>query len=148
MATLEVRMMEGMGALAVDTKERGRQLTARLLADREEREARLSVKLLTMDGIETELTQKGQCEQKQWEDLAGLMRLRQEDTRAVKQAVDNITAERRRRRRVRERQCRSQCQRETPICPVCQPTSRGDRERSTLPGQRTSRQSVQCRGRS
>jgi len=59
-AALEARMMDGIGVLAAEN-EREVRMAAGLLADAEQREKRLAMKLLAMDGIKTELTQKGRC---------------------------------------------------------------------------------------
>jgi len=69
------------------------RLDAGLRADAEAREARLTTKLLATEAIEAELAQRAQWEVKQWEDLVGVMRLRREDLREVKQAVEGIAAE-------------------------------------------------------
>jgi len=90
---LEARITEGMGARAADENEREVRAAARLLADAEEREKRLAVKLLAIDAIETELTQKGQWELKQWEDLAQVLQARRRDIREVRQAVDSLASE-------------------------------------------------------
>jgi len=91
---LEAWMMEEMGVLAADENEKEVRAPARLLADVEERELRLAVKLFTMDTIEMELTQKGQWELKQWEDLARvLVEARRRDIREVRQAVDSLASE-------------------------------------------------------
>jgi len=103
-ALLDGKMLEGMAAmvadangrtakLLADAEEREKRMSATLLADAEEREKRLAVKLLATEAIEKELAQRAQWEGKQWEDLAGVMGLRREDIREVKQAVDNIAAE-------------------------------------------------------
>jgi len=65
----------------------------RLLVDAEEREKRLAVKLLALDTIETELTQKGQWEMKQWEDLARVLEARRREIRELRQAVDSLASE-------------------------------------------------------
>jgi len=83
-AMLEARMMEGMGARVGDENEREVRAPARLLADGEEREKRLAEKLLAIDAIETELTQKGQWELKQWEDLARVLEARIKDIQEVR----------------------------------------------------------------
>ena len=97
---LEGRMMEGMAALAADADARAarmkvevERLEVGLRADAGEKEARLMAKLLAVDAVEQELAEKAKWEVKQWEDLAGLMRLRREDIKEVKQAVDAIGAE-------------------------------------------------------
>jgi len=97
---LQGRMMEGMAALAANADARAARMMAEverlevgLQADAEEKEARLMAKLLVVDAMEQELAGKAKWEVKQWEDLAGLMRLRREDIKEVKQAVDTIGAE-------------------------------------------------------
>jgi len=97
---LEGRMMEGMAALAADADARAarmkvevERLEVGLRADAGEKEVRLMAKLLAVDAVEQELAEKAKWEVKQWEDLAGLMRLRWEDIKEVKQAVDAIGAE-------------------------------------------------------
>jgi len=89
-AVLETWMMEGIGSLAAEENEREVRMAAGLLADAEQREKRLAVKLLTIDGIETELTQKGQWEIEQWKDLARLLEARRRDIGEVKRAMDNL----------------------------------------------------------
>jgi len=89
---LEAWMMEGLGARGADENEREVRVAAGLLADTEEREKRLAVKLLAIDAIEMELTQKGQWELKQWEDLARVLEARR-DIREVRQAVDSLASE-------------------------------------------------------
>jgi len=89
-AALEAQMMEGIGSLAAEENEREVRMAAGLLADAEQREKRLAVKLLAIDGIETELTQKGQWEIEQWKDLARLLEARRRDIGEVKRAVDNL----------------------------------------------------------
>jgi len=90
---LEVRMMEGMGARGADENDREVRAAARLLADAEESEKRLAVKLLALDAIETELTQKGQWELKQWKVLARVLDARGRDIWEVRQAVDSLASE-------------------------------------------------------
>jgi len=85
---LEGRMMEGMAAIAANANEG----SAKLLADAEEREKRLAVKLLAMDSIELELTQKAKWEIKQWENLGVMMRSRRKEIKEIKQEVDGIAA--------------------------------------------------------
>jgi len=64
--------------------------SARLLADAEVREERLAVKLLAMEGIESEFAQKGKWEIKQWEDLGVMMRSRRKKIKVIKQVVDAV----------------------------------------------------------
>jgi len=66
---------------------------ARLLADAEEREKRLAMKLLAVDAIKRELTQKDQWELKQSEDLARVLEARRRDIREVRQVVDSLASE-------------------------------------------------------
>jgi len=89
-AVLEVRMMEGIGSLAAEENEREVRMAVGLLVDAEQREKRLAVKLLAIDGIETELNQKGQWEIEQWKDLVWLLEARRRDIGEVKRAVDNL----------------------------------------------------------
>jgi len=89
-AVLKGRMMEGMGVLAADENEREARTVARLLADAEVREKRLAVKMLTMEGIQSELVQKARWEIKQWEDMARLLDARRKDIGEVKRTVDKI----------------------------------------------------------
>jgi len=90
---LEAQMMEGMGARGANENEREVRAAARLLAHAEEREKRLALKLLAIDAIETELTQKGQWELKQWDDLARVQEARRRAIREVRQAVDSLASE-------------------------------------------------------
>jgi len=92
-SALEAQMTEGREARAADENEREVRAAARLLADVEEREKRLAVKLLALDAIETELTQKGQWEMKQWEDLARVLEARRREIRVQRQAVDSLASE-------------------------------------------------------
>ena len=89
-ARLEARMMEGMGARAAEEKEREIRAAARLLADAEEREERIASRLLALDAIETELTQKGQWEIKQWTDLAALLERRRVEIREIAEMVARL----------------------------------------------------------
>jgi len=92
-SVLEARMMEGREARAANKNESEVRAAARLLADMEEREKRLAVKLPTLDAIETELIQKGQWEMKQWEDLARVLKARRREIRELRQAVDSLASE-------------------------------------------------------
>jgi len=58
----------------------------------EEREKRMAVKLLAMDSIELELTQKAKWEIKQWEHLRVMMRSRRKEIKGIKQEVERIMA--------------------------------------------------------
>ena len=91
-ARWDARLVEGLSAVMVEAGKREEKLAARLLADAEEREKRLAMELLSIKAIETELAQRARWEEKQWEDMAGLMRLPREDTKKVKRVVDGITA--------------------------------------------------------
>ena len=90
---LEARMTEGREARAANKNESEVRAAARLLADAEEREKRLAVKLPALDTIEMELTQKGQWEMKQWEDLARVLKARRREIREMRQAVDSWASE-------------------------------------------------------
>jgi len=89
-AGLEARMMEGMGARAAEEEEREKRAAVRLLADAEEREKRIASRLLALDAIETELTQKGQWEIKQWTDLAALLERRRVEIREIAEMVARL----------------------------------------------------------
>jgi len=82
-------MMEGMVAGVADADSRERAI----MADAEEREKRVAVKLLATEAIEMELGQKARWELGQWEKLDGLMELRREDLRKLMGTVDGIAAE-------------------------------------------------------
>jgi len=92
-SALEAWMAEGREAQAADENERKVRAATRLLADAEEKEKRRSVKLLAIDAIETELTQKWQWEMKQWEDLARVLEARRRDIREIRQAVNSLASE-------------------------------------------------------
>jgi len=62
---LEARMMVGMGALAAGEGEREVRMAARLITDAEEREKRLTAKLLATEGIEREMLEKASWDIKQ-----------------------------------------------------------------------------------
>jgi len=74
-AALEARIVAGIGARA---------------AEDEEREKRLAVRLLALNGIETELAQKGQWEIKQWTDLAAFLERRRVEIREIREAVAGL----------------------------------------------------------
>jgi len=85
-AALEQKMMEGMAALSEDAEGRLR----RSLADAEEREKRVTVKLLATEGIESELLQRAQCENGRWEELGERLRDRKREIGAIKKVVDGL----------------------------------------------------------
>jgi len=74
-AALEARIVAGICARAAEV---------------EEREKRLAVRLLALNGIETELAQKGQWEIKQWTDLAALLERRRVEIREIREAVAGL----------------------------------------------------------
>jgi len=85
-AALERKMVEGMAALSADVEGR----LQRSLADAEEREKRVAVKLLATEGIESELLQRAQCENQRWEELGERLRERKKEIGAVKKVVDRL----------------------------------------------------------
>jgi hypothetical protein len=83
---LEERMMGGMAAMTADADNR----VARLVADAEERERRLAVKLLAMEGMESELMARGRWEIDQWKVWAKEMRERRTEIAGLRQTVDEV----------------------------------------------------------
>jgi len=86
-SALEARMMVGMGALVAGKGEREVRMAARLIMDAEEREKRLTAKLLATEGIEREMLEKASWDIKQWTDLAELMERRRVKIGEVRKAV-------------------------------------------------------------
>jgi len=87
---LEVRMMVGTGALVAGEGEREVRKAARLIMNAEEREKRLTVKLLATEGIEREMLEKASWDIKQWTDLAELMERRRVQIGEVRKAVEML----------------------------------------------------------
>jgi hypothetical protein len=77
-------MMEGMTAMVADADSRA----AAMMADAEEREKRLAVRLLAFEGLETEMVEKGKWEIEQWKVWAKEMGERKGELRAIKATVD------------------------------------------------------------
>ena len=91
-ARMEARMMEGMKAVVADATEWEERTIARWMVDAEEREKRMAVKLLALEGMETEMTQKARWDLKQWGDLASVMKVRRRKIGEIKRAVDEVVA--------------------------------------------------------
>ena len=85
--------MVGMGALAAGEGEREVRMAARLITDTEEREKRLTAKLLATKGIEREMLEKASWDIKQWTDLAELMERRRVEIEEVRKAVEMLTVQ-------------------------------------------------------
>ena len=92
-ARWDVRLVEGLAAVVLEVGGSEERMVARVMADTEEREKRMAVRLLATEAIEKELAQRALWEEKQWKDMGGLMRLRREDIREVKQTVEGIAAQ-------------------------------------------------------
>jgi hypothetical protein len=89
-ARREERLREALAVAAADAAAREERVLGTLLADAKAREDRLAVKLLAVEAIEDEQRLKSRWDVEQWEDMAGLMTLRREESREIKRAVDEI----------------------------------------------------------
>jgi len=82
---------EGRGKLDVGADEWVKEVANEVeMADAEEREARLAVKLLATEGIERDMLAKANWDIKQWTDLAQLMERRRVEIGEIKKAVEGI----------------------------------------------------------
>jgi len=90
---LEARMIVGMGVLVAGKGEREVRMAARLITDAEEREKRLTAKLLATEGIEREMLEKASWDIKQWMDLAELMERRRVEIGEVRKAVEMLAVQ-------------------------------------------------------
>jgi len=92
-ARWDARLVERLSAVLGKVGEMEERMVARLWADAEEREKRQEVRLLALDAIQTQQVQKAKWDLKQCEDLAVIMRARQEELGEVKYGVEGIAAE-------------------------------------------------------